>query len=585
MLLLLLVYHAFLEREKMHRFNRFYLIFSIIFGLTIPLLTINIHLFSGFHVLNHIDQINNRLANPSIQYTTQKYTAQVSPNNHLTAHQATSSAIYRTILIGIYIFISLFMAVRFFRNLHDLIKKIRNNKSIPLGKAKLILVNESKNPHSFFNYIFIDKKAYQEGMVDDAILIHEQSHARHHHSLDITFIELVKIVFWFNPIIYFYKKAIQLNHEFLADDSVISASNNIESYQKLLLTMQSVKNNVQLASSIKYSITKKRITMMTKKSPKLRKVCKQLALVPVLAGLLFAFSVRAKAQNKMASKSRIIGSIPDTSKKIDAKKPQKNGVVEDTLIQMRKTYVKLVDDYVNIQPVEENQTELEAAYKKMRSYRNKIDKIKDFSHKHKLLSLLLLTPVNPTQRIEANTNAPGFPIPSKPAKIDSVYYHHMALKFNKQARKYNAITPSLKNKNRLKGAYGKLINIHNEGAKIFLQIRKKNKNIRPMVPLPMRPKDKMMVYYRKHPKLAQDNTTILNWAAKDYKRGIKEYFNMKPVDENKVTLGIIHSQLVTFYNNWKGIFKKSNTTLILPSPPEAAWKRIRDYKSKHKNYN
>ena len=39
---LLVFYHLFLEREKMHQFNRFYLLFSIIISLVIPFISIEI---------------------------------------------------------------------------------------------------------------------------------------------------------------------------------------------------------------------------------------------------------------------------------------------------------------------------------------------------------------------------------------------------------------------------------------------------------------------------------------------------------------------------------------------------------------
>ncbi|MEO5564847.1 MAG: hypothetical protein ABIR18_15475, partial [Chitinophagaceae bacterium] len=38
--LFLLAYHLFLEKEKMHRFNRVYLLFAIIFSCLAPLFTI-----------------------------------------------------------------------------------------------------------------------------------------------------------------------------------------------------------------------------------------------------------------------------------------------------------------------------------------------------------------------------------------------------------------------------------------------------------------------------------------------------------------------------------------------------------------
>ena len=38
----ILFYYLFLEREKIYRFNRYYLIFSIVFAFIVPLITIKI---------------------------------------------------------------------------------------------------------------------------------------------------------------------------------------------------------------------------------------------------------------------------------------------------------------------------------------------------------------------------------------------------------------------------------------------------------------------------------------------------------------------------------------------------------------
>jgi beta-lactamase regulating signal transducer with metallopeptidase domain len=48
------------------------------------------------------------------------------------------------------------------------------------------------------------------------------------------FIETLKALFWFNPIFIFYKRAIQLNHEFLADEKVVKSHNDVPFYQNLL---------------------------------------------------------------------------------------------------------------------------------------------------------------------------------------------------------------------------------------------------------------------------------------------------------------------------------------------------------------
>ncbi|MFB0911488.1 MAG: regulatory sensor-transducer, BlaR1/MecR1 family protein, partial [Flavobacterium sp.] len=39
---LLAVYHILLEKEKIHQFNRFYLLFSLVFSLSIPFITIEV---------------------------------------------------------------------------------------------------------------------------------------------------------------------------------------------------------------------------------------------------------------------------------------------------------------------------------------------------------------------------------------------------------------------------------------------------------------------------------------------------------------------------------------------------------------
>ena len=42
LLALLIFYHLVLEKEKMHQFNRFYLLFGIVFSFVLPFITIEI---------------------------------------------------------------------------------------------------------------------------------------------------------------------------------------------------------------------------------------------------------------------------------------------------------------------------------------------------------------------------------------------------------------------------------------------------------------------------------------------------------------------------------------------------------------
>src|SRR5690606_26392103 len=100
--------------------------------------------------------------------------------------------------------------------------------------------------------------------IENELFAHELVHVNQKHTLDILFAEFLIMVMWFNPLLYFYKKAIQLNHEFLADEKVIDAYQDVVSYQQMLLSRSSATPVLQLASNLNFGLTKKRLLMMTK---------------------------------------------------------------------------------------------------------------------------------------------------------------------------------------------------------------------------------------------------------------------------------------------------------------------------------
>jgi bla regulator protein BlaR1 len=112
--------------------------------------------------------------------------------------------------------------------------------------------------------VLVNKHQYQAGTIEEALIQHEISHCRQWHSLDILFVELMKVVFWINPFIWLMKKSVQLNHEFLADDSVLS-NHSITNYKNLLINLVFKHNSGILISNFNFSFTKQRLKMMTKK--------------------------------------------------------------------------------------------------------------------------------------------------------------------------------------------------------------------------------------------------------------------------------------------------------------------------------
>ncbi len=292
-------YKVFLENEKMHMFNRFYLLFALLLSINIPFLKIKTETEIPFQILrikaSETNRINQNL--PTL-------------NNYN----------WKTILVTLSIIMTILFIIRFIKNLTSLYKRIKINQSIIYKNTKIILLDDVVIPYSFFNHIFINKKEFQSNKIQEEILSHELVHVHQKHSLDIIFIELLKALFWFNPIIYAYKKAIQLNHEFLADEHVINKHKNISFYQTLLLENQASATS-NLASNLNYLTTKKRIIMMTKITSEKNIFLRKTLVLPVL---LLSFTISCVKDNnsskvKESRKLEVVASTHENITKPDFK--------------------------------------------------------------------------------------------------------------------------------------------------------------------------------------------------------------------------------------------------------------------------
>ena len=280
LLVLLTVYHLVLEKEKMHQFNRVYLLFSVVFSLAIPFITI---------------EIIQEIAMPNVQNST----IQINHGSFVLVEETNYLPI---ILWSIYGLITLLFSIRFIRNISKIISKINANKRIDYKNAKLVLLKEKMLPHTFLNFIFINEIDYNNQKIENELLSHEFTHVTQKHTFDILFIEILKTIFWFNPIFIFYKKAIQLNHEFLADEKVVTSYDNVPFYQSLLLLKANENQPFYLASNLNYLITKKRLLMMTKTTSKTQALLKKAMLIPIVATLLFLRCTKVVAQETNVKK-------------------------------------------------------------------------------------------------------------------------------------------------------------------------------------------------------------------------------------------------------------------------------------------
>ncbi len=248
-------YHIWLENEQMHRFKRVYLLASLLFSAMLPFLAIDLWRATG--PLPGIRPMQ------VVDYGLTRVIRQTSLPT-----QSDSAVV--PYWVGVYALGTAVMLARFARNLYRLVRQISRYPNEPFRGATLVRIPENGMPYTFLTYLFVDEAAYSHSEIETELFTHELAHIRQRHSLDVLFLELLLCFGWVNPLLFWYRRAIQLNHEFLADEAVNTTCRNVRHYQYLLLSKltSSLTSStpVQLSSTLTFQTTKQRLMMMTKQT-------------------------------------------------------------------------------------------------------------------------------------------------------------------------------------------------------------------------------------------------------------------------------------------------------------------------------
>ena len=178
----------------------------------------------------------------------------------------TNNVIGYSYLLGV-----IFFSVKLFIQIYQIIRLIASTQIVLDGKIKLVYLDRELSPFSFLNYIFVSNNL-QNTNGWEKMLDHEKQHIRQRHTFDVLILELVVVFQWFNPFFWMLRRALRENHEFLADQAVISHG-TAPSYYKQILINQYVGEQIVLTNNFHYSLVKNRIQMISKlKNPPSKKV-------------------------------------------------------------------------------------------------------------------------------------------------------------------------------------------------------------------------------------------------------------------------------------------------------------------------
>ncbi len=297
-----LIYFLFLKNETNFKLNRFYLIFSVLFSLIIP--------FFSFETFIENENIFNFNLN-EIDISKKNFTQNEAFFNEF------------DIIFLIYFLISFIFFFFLMKEIFFIKKIIYKNKVIKLKKINFVLLDKKSSSFSFFNYLFISKDIFSD-IKKSKIILHEKVHIKQFHSLDLLFLEILKIIFWFNPLIYLYKKSISEVHEYLADDGVLKKTKNSVSYKRLILE-EVFYSNYNIANYFNQLTIKNRLVMMTKIKSSEKSKFKILFALPVLI-VLFIFSACSE-NDKIIDKNTIIYQLDEVEQPRYSEEMENDGFI------------------------------------------------------------------------------------------------------------------------------------------------------------------------------------------------------------------------------------------------------------------
>lgn len=273
----LLMYELLLKKETFFTINRLYLLVTPLVSLLLPLLK-----FESLSALVPADSISalSQVLLPEVYIGGQPENIQQLPAVNLVQEQGLQINWWLVTYVS-GVVLSLILLLKKYQNLNHLFRFRRISEDKEL---RIIEVPNSNIACTFFKTIFLGDKLSEAEK--QQILSHELVHVKQRHSLDLVFFEALKIIFWFNPLVYIYQSRIATLHEFIADANVVKTTTKRSYYEQLLNTAFNTQNISFINQFFSHSLIKKRIIMLQKSRSKTIAKFKYLFVLPLLFMML-----------------------------------------------------------------------------------------------------------------------------------------------------------------------------------------------------------------------------------------------------------------------------------------------------------
>ena len=298
--LFLLVYDLFLRRETFFNYNRIYLLLTSVFSIVLPFVKLPelrkvttqetvIRLPEVF-----IGEVSNIDTNP---FVIEQINEVTNTNPQLPVWQI---VLYIGVVLAALVFIVKIAKLYFVKS---------NNPKRWKGNILIVNLLKSSAAFSFFNTVFLGDKIPSSER--NTIYEHELVHVKEKHSVDLLFFEVLRILFWFSPLVYMYQSRVKELHEFIADAKAVKQHGKSNYYQSLLHQILDTNTLSFTNTFFKKSLIKKRIVMLQKSKSSQKSLFKYALLLPVIFAMLVYTSTEVKAQEKSDAKTEMNQELTD----------------------------------------------------------------------------------------------------------------------------------------------------------------------------------------------------------------------------------------------------------------------------------
>ena len=272
MTLFYLFYCFLLQKQALLQWNRCFLLGTSVTALVLPLLQIPI----AKHTI---------VGNPIGFYLLQSISIEAKAGYQLQQHIGFVEVLTIVYFTGVFLF-----SIRLLGQLWSFGNFVKRHPISISPKGYYIIETQQLPTFSFFKYLVLNTQNLPE-QSKEQILLHEEAHIEQQHSWDILLMELLKVIFWFNPIVYLYQQKLQEIHEYLADNVVLKRyPDSFKNYAQLIVQQAIHCNVIQISNHFSKHQIKKRITLMTNPQTRPRRLWSYLLSIPLLGLSILLFS-------------------------------------------------------------------------------------------------------------------------------------------------------------------------------------------------------------------------------------------------------------------------------------------------------